>query len=162
MKSKLLFSDYDEKTGISKATIQNRYGIVSATSKIHPEDKDHASRFLGCEIAELKAIRKSILHEIKNSKKILMILKDIIEKSTNDNSETKDISEVQSNGIFSTCLINEVNRQINKINNLYNQYVLYQNLIISFSNIEHLKEKNEFENKLNEIFKKLEEEIDKK
>lgn len=60
MKTKILACNYDAKTGKSDITIACRYGIFSATAKATEEDMPYASRYLGPEIAEKKAIIKAL------------------------------------------------------------------------------------------------------
>ena len=65
MKYKILEAHYNKETGISYVKIQSKYGIFSATSKIHEEDKLYESSFTGCHIAELKARRKSYKYALR-------------------------------------------------------------------------------------------------
>jgi len=60
MKTKILACNYDAETGKSEITIACRYGIFSATAKAAAEDMPYASRYLGPEIAEKKAIIKAL------------------------------------------------------------------------------------------------------
>lgn len=71
MKNKILKCNYDKETGKSTITIACRYGEFSASAKVHEEDKPYASRFLGCEIAEKKALIKAL----KSHRKDLLIQK---------------------------------------------------------------------------------------
>lgn len=72
MKSKLITSTYDKETGISFAEIVTPLGKFTGVCKLHPEDQEYGSRFLGCDFAErrayikaLKAKRKAVSAEIK-------------------------------------------------------------------------------------------------
>ena len=60
MKTKILACDYNAETGKSEITIACRYGVFSATAKATTEDMPYASRYLGPEIAEKKAIIKAL------------------------------------------------------------------------------------------------------
>lgn len=53
---KLLNSYYDEMDGISEATIQTDLGNFIGYAFLNEEDRDKASTYLGCEIAEARAI----------------------------------------------------------------------------------------------------------
>lgn len=55
---KLLFADYNELDGTSYVKIATNYGNFEGYAYISPEDKEIASSFLGCEIAEYRAIIK--------------------------------------------------------------------------------------------------------
>ena len=59
MKTKILACDYNAETGKSEITIACRYGVFSATAKATAEDMLYASRYLGPEIAETKAVMKA-------------------------------------------------------------------------------------------------------
>ena len=60
MKTKILACDYNAETGKSEITIACRYGVFSATAKATAEDMPYASRYLGPEIAEKKAVIKAL------------------------------------------------------------------------------------------------------
>lgn len=75
MKTKLIHSNYDKETGISTATVANKYGEFTEFSFLREEDKDIVSSYAGCRYAEMKAIRKSIRAERKEKKAQLTILK---------------------------------------------------------------------------------------
>lgn len=68
MKSKIIYANYNPKTGKSIVKIQNQYGIFIGTSQLQEEDKAHESTFAGCGYAEMKAnisymkYRKKILN----------------------------------------------------------------------------------------------------
>lgn len=64
-KFKLIYSNYDEITGISTAIISTPLGEFKGTSKLHKEDLDKASSFAGCEYAETRAILKYMKARIK-------------------------------------------------------------------------------------------------
>ena len=52
---KLVKSNYDKEDGISFVEIQTDYGNFCDYSFLSPDDKDVASSFLGCELAEYRA-----------------------------------------------------------------------------------------------------------
>lgn len=53
---KLVKSNYNKEDGISFVEIQTDYGNFCDYSFLNPEDEDVASSFLGCELAEYRAI----------------------------------------------------------------------------------------------------------
>lgn len=101
MKIKLLNSNYDKDTGISKVTILTEYGKFSAKSKLHEEDKEISSSFAGCQYAEIKAIIKYIKYKIKlinqqikgleNCTKVLMGRKEYNHNSVENRTIRKQI-----------------------------------------------------------------------
>lgn len=60
MKTKILACNYNAEIGKSEITIACRYGVFSATAKATAEDMPYASRYLGPEIAEKKAVIKAL------------------------------------------------------------------------------------------------------
>lgn len=66
MKPRLMYSDYNPKTGLSAVVIKTENGCFRGTSQLNIEDKDIASRFAGCDYAFSKAVRKSLKQDIKN------------------------------------------------------------------------------------------------
>lgn len=84
MKTTLIFSKYYEYTGISVSTIKCKYGEFTGIARLNPEDNDIASSFLGCEIAEKRAIIKALktqLREVKAMQKAVKIIIQDLEKS---------------------------------------------------------------------------------
>lgn len=66
MKSiKLIYSNFDEDTGISKVKIRTDLGEFEGSSKLHEEDKKIVSHFAGCQYAEMRAIIKYMKTKIK-------------------------------------------------------------------------------------------------
>ena len=89
MRFKLIDSNYDAETGISSATIQTKQGIFTATSRLHEEDKDSASKFAGCENAEFKAYIKAHHEKIKRVREAIKLFEDFY----NTLSQGKDFHE---------------------------------------------------------------------
>ena len=76
-KYKLLSAEFDKKTGVSTVVIDTDYGKFVGTAKLHPDDKEFASNYTGCYLAELRANRKYIKAQKENIEtqyKILTIL----------------------------------------------------------------------------------------
>lgn len=55
MKNFLVYAKYDKETGISKVWIKNKYGVFMAKSRLHEDDREFASEYIGCRFAEMKA-----------------------------------------------------------------------------------------------------------
>ena len=53
---KFLYSHFNEETGKSIAVLSDKYGKYSGQAKLHPDDKDNASKFAGCRIAYKRAL----------------------------------------------------------------------------------------------------------
>lgn len=74
MKTKMIFSDFDNKTGVSVVRIANQNGVFEGQAKCHPADTQ--STFLGCRIAEHRAAIKALKMERKIVKAQVKILKE--------------------------------------------------------------------------------------
>lgn len=75
---KTIDSAFDENTGISKTTILTDIGKFTGSAKLHPDDKEYASRYAGCRYAEIRAtikylkVKKAIArNQIKELNKLL-------------------------------------------------------------------------------------------
>ena len=67
-KFKVSYSDFDPTTGISMTRIETKIGTFVGTAFLQDKDKENTSRFAGCRLAELKAIRKYYIALIKRLK----------------------------------------------------------------------------------------------
>ena len=65
MKNKLIYSNFDEQTGISVARINTDLGEFEGTSKLHEEDRNITSNYAGCQYAETRATLKYIKKRIQ-------------------------------------------------------------------------------------------------
>lgn len=70
-------SEYDENTGVSKATILTDLGAFEGKARLHPEDAEIASRYAGCRYAEERATIKYAKMKIKVINNQLKVLKNI-------------------------------------------------------------------------------------
>lgn len=55
MKTKIAYANYDEETGKSVVTIATDLGQFTGYARLAEEDRDIASRYAGCEFAEMRA-----------------------------------------------------------------------------------------------------------
>ena len=84
MLKKLIFSKYEESTGVSISVIRCRYGEFTGIARLNPEDRANASSFVGCEIAERRAVIKALrtqLREVKAMQKAVEMIIEELEKS---------------------------------------------------------------------------------
>lgn len=58
MKYKLKNSNYNEETGVSTVEISTKYGNFSATVQMRA-DEEYPSKYFGCALAEIKALKKA-------------------------------------------------------------------------------------------------------
>lgn len=75
MKEQIIYAEYDKNTGVSRMKKSNKYGIFSAETHVHPEDKTIENRWDGLRFCEYKIdiktakVRSRILRERANGLK---------------------------------------------------------------------------------------------
>ena len=105
---KLIKSHYDKEDGMSFVKITTDLGCFDGYAFLNPEDKEIASKYLGCEIAELRAHieyfkkRKYIINQR------LTALKGLRKKFKKYISTNMDYAD----SIMDSALINILNQQI--------------------------------------------------
>lgn len=112
---KLLYGEYNFNTGKSTVTLADRYGKYTGYAKLHPDDKDNESHYMGCHIAEKRALIKAL----KNRRRRTKIKLNAIENVTNDiqmnvfpKEEHKEIKKI----LYSK--IKDYSKQIKRIDEL--------------------------------------------
>ena len=73
----LIYSNFDENTGVSVATIETALGRFTGKSVLREEDKKIASTFCGCRYAELKAVRQYLKALLRVQKAELQTLNNL-------------------------------------------------------------------------------------
>lgn len=53
---KMKMSNYDKESGVSIVSLATDLGEFTGVSRLHEDDRENASSFFGCEIAELRAL----------------------------------------------------------------------------------------------------------
>ena len=74
---KFLESNYDKESGISMVKIATECGFFYGYAFLGPDDKEYESEFLGCEIAEMRAISDYYKRKVHFLKTRLLTLYDI-------------------------------------------------------------------------------------
>lgn len=74
---KLIDANFNKEDMYSEATIQTEYGKYCGYAFVHPEDEDKVSSFLGCEIAEARAIIDYCNEKIKRVNIEIKILEEL-------------------------------------------------------------------------------------
>ena len=74
---KFLESNYDKECGMSCVKIATECGIFYGYAWLNPEDKEYESEFLGCEVAEMRAISDYYKRKIHFLRTRLVTLYDI-------------------------------------------------------------------------------------
>ena len=111
---KLKNANYDSVSGESFATIVTELGEFSGMARLHEEDRDKASGFFGCEIAEIRALikyakkRKSIaFHQYKVLNNLYKNLSQIKEF----NEDSFEIKKIRR------CIRRSINEHFNEYDN---------------------------------------------
>ena len=90
---KLLYSYFFPATGESTVAIVNRDGVYIGSAKLHPDDKNSASQFAGCRLAECRAWLQYLHKELSRQKLMLKTIqnlkKDIALHSPNIDQQTQ-------------------------------------------------------------------------
>lgn len=88
MKSKIIKSHLNKKTGVSIVTIQNKYGKFFGYAQCHPDDMETYSQFAGERYATLRAYKSFAKFRLKQEKiklkTIENLMKDIIHDTRNN------------------------------------------------------------------------------
>ena len=78
---RMIYSNYNEETGVSCVTLRTPLGEFTGYAKVHPEDAAFASPITGCRFAEIKALikyRKAKVNVITNEIKGLTDFKNVL------------------------------------------------------------------------------------
>lgn len=94
-KTKIIESNFNEKTGISYVTIQTPKGTYTGYSRLQDEDKEYMSQNVGCRYAEIKAHIKMINSEIKENKIQLIAFERFYNNLSNSNKLNKNSYEAR-------------------------------------------------------------------
>jgi hypothetical protein len=108
---KFISSSYCEKTGISTVTMQHLGIKFVGTAKLHPDDKENASHFEGCWLAEQRAIILALKYERYMAKKKSDEAIDFLKSC-------KGYAGFDPNSSTAKAIYRQVNRRIKKVNDI--------------------------------------------
>ena len=83
LKIKTTYSDFNKETGISTTVILTDLGHFLGTARLHPDDKETASRYAGCRYAEMRATTKYVKAKKKAIQEEIKLLNRLDSKITN-------------------------------------------------------------------------------
>jgi hypothetical protein len=144
-KIKLIKSSFEED-GSSYAFIETKYGIFMGNTKLHEEDKDIQSDFVGCHIAEYKArikYEKEKLIELKKKNKVLKSLVTDMERLNGYEKNNLEARFVRKQYYLSNETIQNQKEKIK---------VLKDNLLYTIQN--YRQEKENFDKKIIQLREK--------
>ena len=114
----MIFRDsfYDTENGLSVTIVQHLGKTFIGEAKLHPDDKDKASKFSGCRLAELRAEAKALKYEYNKAKADSESCRKMMVACTQTKNFDKDSDTAK-------VLFHQVNikiKNVNKIADLYN------------------------------------------
>lgn len=147
MKWKLKEAIYNQNDGYSCVTITTDLGEFSGYCKLHDEDKDIASNFFGCKIAEMRATvkyGKAKIKKLKNKIDIIKNLIDNLEKINNYNKNSAEARYIRKQYYILTESLNQWTKNLTKLNEqIYNEMKNYRKNHENFyKKIEEKKQKS--------------------
>lgn len=74
---KFLYGYFHPETGESKVVLANKSGTFIGKARLHPEDKEHASEYAGCRLAEGRAWIEYYKKEKKRSQEQINTIKNL-------------------------------------------------------------------------------------
>lgn len=75
---KFLYGYFDQSTGESIVALADKYGTYIGQAKLHPDDKNNASEYMGCGIAQRRAWIKALQNRRRRAKIKLNTVKDLM------------------------------------------------------------------------------------
>ena len=119
MKNFLVYSKYDKESGISKVWIKNKYGVFMAKSRLHEEDREFASEYIGCHFAEMKANIKAYKkhkQDLQLRQQELEYFKTMLEQTKGYNSDSVEARKLRKRIYILSEEIKAVQATIDKLN----------------------------------------------
>lgn len=130
---RLILSNYDETTGISYCEVQHKGKIYSGVSRLHPEDKEIASKYTGCRYAEIKAEIKALKAEYNEAKASCEECRKFVKACSQYSNFDKESPTAK-------VMYRQLNRRIKKVNQLadkINQRIMDLDIAIKQKDIVH-------------------------
>lgn len=114
---KFLRGSFDKDTGVSTVTLFDKYGIYTGFALLHPDDRDNASEYAGCRIAEYRAWIRALQIKRHRTKIKLNAIKNLVKDIEINYHEP--IDSKLSRRFF--LKIRDYNNEIEDINNQINE-----------------------------------------
>lgn len=117
---KFLYGYYNDQTGESTVTLANKYGQYTGYAYLHPDDKESASEYAGCNLAQKRAwldsLRKDRRRISFQLKAIKNLYKDIKHNVQDPDPKITKRFQIQIK-LYQTALT-EINSDIQELQNL--------------------------------------------
>lgn len=75
---KFLYGYFHPQTGESVVALADKNGVYTGQARLHPDDKDYASEFAGCRLAERRAWIQYLRKECRRKQIMLNTIKDLM------------------------------------------------------------------------------------
>lgn len=111
---KFISSSYNPKTGKSEVIMQHLGVKFKGTAQIHPDDKENASNFAGCYLAELRAKILALRYERYLAKKKSDDAIDFMKSC-------KNYANFDPESPTAKAMFRQINRRVKKVNDLTDQ-----------------------------------------
>ena len=108
---KFIDSSYDEKEGISCVTMQHLGKKFTDFATVHPDDKENASSYAGCEYAEIRATIRALKYERKIAKQKADEAIDFMKSCTG-------YAKFDKNSDTAKVMYRQMNQRIKRVNDL--------------------------------------------
>ena len=141
---KLVKSSFNDYTGVSTVALKNHGKTYTGTSILHPEDWENASKYVGCRLAE----KRAMIEYYKEKKNIARIKRDaiisLIKDIENDNHDDGFASMSKYNKEKIKHHLNYWNREYkinkNNMNTLYKS--IQEDIVLREKLLKRTEEKN--------------------
>ena len=111
-------ASYDKETGVSKCTILHNGVKYYGEARLHPDDKDNWSSFLGCRIAEARATLKALKTEKKEKQQELHYYENFVKTLLSYNGVNLESKEYK----IIKRIIWKKNKELQSLNGLIKYY----------------------------------------
>ena len=113
----MIFRDsyYDETSGLSVSIVQHLGKTFIGEARLHPDDKNKASKFAGCRLAELRAEAKALKYEYNQAKIDSEACRKVMIACTQTKAFDKESNTAK-------VLFHQVNIKIKKVNRIADLY----------------------------------------
>lgn len=131
---KFISSSYDSNTGISTVTMQHLGVKFIGKAYLHPNDKENASNYAGCEYAEIRAKIKALKYERmieKNKSDMALDFIHACENYTNFNVEDASAKVLYRQLNRRIKRVNEITDEINKLYKELDMKIHHRNIILN-------------------------------
>lgn len=136
---KFISSSYDKDSGTSYVTVQHLGKKFKGIAHVHPDEKEYASEFAGCDYAEIRAMIKAYKYE----RKIAKIKSDEAIDFVKSCLCYKDFNKDDPSAIV---VKRQLQKRIDRVNKITNKI----NILINILD-EKIKQRSEYHKKIKKI-----------